>query len=208
MPRGKSTASIPPFPDSIDRNHFGSWLSGLIDGEGSFGLQLPPNRKGAAGGGSPRAFLQINLRDDDAPVLSLVQQYWRCGTFSVQKRCEQMNKPHPCLMYRVVGIRELKAIILPHFDRFPLLAKKKRDLAIWREGVELIATVACRRRQGGRGRWGVRQKWTPREIAHFLALRQALADQRQYQAPPPVVPVAPQHNSQLQLWPAGGQRSV
>ena len=38
----KTKSIIPSFPAEIDRDRFGDWLSGFVDGEGCFGLNWHP----------------------------------------------------------------------------------------------------------------------------------------------------------------------
>lgn len=166
--------SITPFPSDIDRIEFGHWLSGFTDGEGCFLLYLAKNRNR---GMRCRARFKIGLRRDDSPVLRTVQSYW--GTGSVTNfRKGTMPNAKPAVAYAVTSIHDLQNIVIPHFERFPLRAKKRRDFLVWRTGVDLIARIGRRTPiSNGRGRCA---RWLPEERDAFIALCAQLKMVRKY----------------------------
>lgn len=172
--------SIPPFPPNLDRNHFAAWLSGFVDGEGCFRLGLccvTPGRPK-----TPHATLEIRLRLDDFDVLRLIRSYFGCGNLYVKRA----SKPqwHPNCNYHVKRIADLSGIIVPHFERYPLLAKKRLEFSIWKEGVALIQSVVSRGRRGSDcGRQGGRVNWADAELSRFVALHSALRSQREFLPP-------------------------
>jgi hypothetical protein len=173
---GKHNRSpIPSFPPDIDRQRFGDWLSGFVDGEGCFVLttrkRMPYSQP------SPTVRLAISLRADDRPVLDLIRSYLGCGCIGIADRPHAGNDK-PAAQFRVNSIVDLAQIIVPHFDLHPLFAKKKRDFAIWRQAVLLCKQVHDRIST-------VRNncKWTLAELAEFKSLFVLLRSQRQYQAP-------------------------
>lgn len=172
---------IPPFPPDIDRDFFGAWLSGLTDGEGHFGLSVEWTR----GRESPHCCFGIGLRDDDFPALARIRSFFGCGGLYHSTRCNKTE--HAQASCKVFSATDLAQVIVPHFDRFPLQAKKANDFRIWRKAVLLCFDVRRRRRRGlGRtpsgGYPGFRRKWTSAEVAEFVALKDALRAQRKYNA--------------------------
>ena len=186
--------SIPAFPADEDRTEFGAWLSGFCDGESCFQLNWRVRDKSNPRD-NPVASFTINLRSDDSAILSLIRSFWQCGTLHAKSRCvfygrngrEQEGSPQT--VYHVRAIPHLVGILVPHFDRFRLRAKKANDFRIWREGVVLLGSRE-RRGYGSNG-------WTPTELAHFTALYDALKTQRVYNAPPTEPPTPPEDDCPL-----------
>lgn len=119
-------------------DHFGSWFSGFVDGEGYFGLQLSSGSKK-----TPRwyAHLTICLRGDDEDVLRLISD--RFGGTIV--RLPSRGPSNPSVRWRVATVDGCVALV-DHFEKFPLFGKKQRDFELW--------AVAVRHMGENRGRRG------------------------------------------------------
>lgn len=115
----QTQCSIPP--------SFGHWLAGLVDGEGSFNLNLAVGRNSKS---AIRPQFMINLRVDDAPVLMLVARVLRLGTITYRRHAN--HTPMAC--WRVSSLAECISLVA-FFDRFPLRTRKKQDFVYWREAV-------------------------------------------------------------------------
>jgi len=182
MPR--ASLPVPPFPATIDRTYFAAYLSGLTDGEGSFCLTLrhPGNRCK-----TPYASFQMCLRADDKAILELIRSFLGCGLLSHQYGSGTRRDSY---RYFVSNITHLTSIVIPHFEKNPLLAKKQSDFRIWREGVLYIRHVIAipKTRRGHKGAF---PRWTPERLAHFQSLAAALDAAREYQAPPIDLPKPP-----------------
>ncbi len=161
---------ITPFPPDIDRDYFGAWLSGFTDGEGCF--QLTVDKRNLV----PHANFIISLRKDDEKILQLIQSYLRCGTITF-KPLRPTSKP--LAVFSVGKITDLATIIVPHFERFPLIAKKVEDFWFWSQGVKIISTVTSRPRQYG-GPTRQLPRWTDADRNAFYDLQDALCEQRKY----------------------------
>lgn len=194
--------SIPPFPADIDRDAFGHWLSGFTDGEGSFLLKTGIDKR--YGRRTHHALFQITLRDDDSRILGQIQAYWGCGSLSSLQRKRTKVRDwdtKPSAVFVVCGIRFLRNIIVPHFNLYPLRAKKARDFFIWKEGVDFLYQVACRQdRYSKVFRGGLDPKWTDAESDTFAAFVGALKQQRRYEAPELPLPVRKEMNDGLPLF--------
>ncbi len=161
----------------LDRMLFGSYVAGLVDGEGCFTLSA--NKDGETAAYS--AGFGIKLRLDDMAILQEVRRCLRCGTIGVSK---PKGNGNPQASFRVRSIVDLVQKVIPFFDEFKLRAKKARDYAIWREAVQMMCRIKCRKveRQGCR-HGGSRPKWRASEIVDFLEYHDALRSVRVYDIP-------------------------
>jgi hypothetical protein len=169
---------ITPFPADVDRDYFAAWLSGFTDGEGCFRLmgESRPHSRGPYI--VPCANFTITLRSDDAKILALIQSFFGCGVLYHDTRAYSNHSPLPKSHYRVMRTLDLFTILVPHFERHPLLAKKRHDFAIWRTGLALLAEVM--QRPSCFGKRGRQKKWTDNELSRFRSLAADLKAVRQY----------------------------
>lgn len=179
--------TIDPFPTDIDRDAFGHWLSGFTDGEGCFILGLRQMRNGYW---NARVKFQIGLRSDDRAALELIQKFWQCGT--IRRMCAEKQTgvswvSNETVCFHIEGVEKLRDIVVPHFERYPLRAKKSRDFSIWKRGVELVARIKVQpRRRGEFGRrhaGGFQPKWTAENWEEFSSLVATLRETRQFLIP-------------------------
>lgn len=145
-----SNHPIPAFPANIDRNTFGHWLSGFVDGEGCFTLRaFRRERPNVSRLESFVARFLITLRSDDVAILESIRSYWQCGRIRLHHR---KTKSRPLCRYEIQRSADLQEIIVPHFEAYPLRAKKRRDFMIWKRAVSLLYQVSERPRIRNRGR--------------------------------------------------------
>jgi len=116
------------FPRNFADDAAGGYVSGLVDGEGWFMVAIKNQRNY-----SPR--FGVSLRADDVSVLRWLRDYFDCGTVFFNRS----QRTAPCAVFCVSDLYSLMRCVLPHFDRYPLRAKKKRDLKTWRRMVKLQA---------------------------------------------------------------------
>lgn len=171
---------IAPFPADTDRDAFGHWLSGFVDGEGCFTLHLAEHKRPNRNYLVAQAAFTLSMRADESPALRLVQSYWGCGslaefrpTYAKHLDCK------PQSVYRVTNAPDLHRILVPHFDRYQLRAKKRNDYAIWREAVAMLYAIASRpveRDDLG----GYHPKWSPSDFDYYRQLRTSLMDGKKY----------------------------
>lgn len=179
--------SIQAFPSHIDRVSFGHWLSGFVDGEGCFKL----NGRRYSDTMKPFCQFAIALRSDDISVLQNIQSFWQCGRlhFSGNTRCKIPNaKPTACLS--VIKMSDLAEIVVPHFESFPLRAKKAGDFLIWKEAIALCFAVTKQKQtytfrlnsSGTRNSFaGISPKWQPEQTARYFELKEQLKAHRSFQ---------------------------
>lgn len=111
-------------------NKFGWWLSGFVDGEGSFTYK---RRRGQA-----EPVFAIRLRDDSGETLCKIAQRLKCGDVYYSKPQISVNSKgktahsNPQAYFVVVRKSDLLALVR-HFDKYPPLQEKQEDYEIWRE---------------------------------------------------------------------------
>lgn len=111
--------------------HLNPWLvTGLTDGEGTFGILRMKNHRG-----TPPSYANqfaLALRADDKPLILALQRFFQCGSVYV------LNHRNGCKQYRfVVSGKKNCKILCNHFDAYPLASKKHRDYLKWKELVML-----------------------------------------------------------------------
>jgi len=111
--------------------HFKSWLSGFIDGEGNFYLEARQDGKFFI------AKFRIGIRADEIQIIKKIKKYWG-GSIHYYNPSIQVKNANMAIMYQLCGIKKLFNLIR-HLDNYPLLAKKQGDYKIWREAIILLA---------------------------------------------------------------------
>lgn len=170
--------SINPFPATTDRNAFGHWLSGLTDGEGCFRLSM--DKASSRRTVTPTASFSIKLRADDAAILHLVRSFWQCGFLESCKASPSSPGTHPQVAYRVCSSIDLEKTVIPHFERYPLRAKKAGDFSIWKAAVFLMRKVQNARRKSLGGYGGTLPRWNEETREEFNRLRLELCALRKF----------------------------
>jgi len=143
-----------------------AWFSGWIDGEGSFMGKIHNENMCIS------ARLQVNVRDDDSPLVYNVRDVLKCGFIHhVRASLPTAKSYSPNRRTTVQWICEdsgaCRHILIPLFDKYPLHSKKGRDYKIWREIV--MCTSEDWHLNGNRN--------------HILDLCQQLKDIRKYVPP-------------------------
>jgi len=76
---------------------------------------------------------QINLHSKDLAGLKLIQDYFKgVGAIHYNERRNSVN-----LM--VGSLEEISNVIIPHFDKYPLITKKFADYFLWRKVVMMVS---------------------------------------------------------------------
>lgn len=197
MPRANS---ISPFPADIDRHAFGHYLSGFVDGEGCFYLGTHKHKKSKSDYRQPCFWLSIKLRIDDCPILDLIRSYWQCGEIFLSDLTAKPGRPNdkPQARYCIQSAYDLFEVVLPHFDHFPLRAKKAKDFVIFKEAILLAYKVAGRPYRMGASRRV--SSWNDDELSYFAQLTATLRGQREFSAATLPVPAPPPPEQELLLF--------
>lgn len=115
------------FPRDFTDDAAGGYVSGLVDGEGWFIVAVKDRQNY-----NPR--FGVSLRADDVGVLRWLNNYFDCGNVYINN-----TRSSPCAVFCVSDLYGIMRSVIPHFERYPLRAKKRRDLKTWQCMVNLQA---------------------------------------------------------------------
>jgi len=104
-----------------------AFITGFIDGEGSFRLMVVKNPKSKLGWAA-RLIFQITLAVKDINLLESLKSQWGVGNiYSHKDTC----------IYVVNRIDDL-GIVIEHMDKFPLLTQKYGDFLLFKQAFEMM----------------------------------------------------------------------
>src|SRR3990167_6458769 len=107
-----------PMLNDMTDKEFGYWLSGLTDGEGSFGI-YPQDKGGIRGYYFPR--FSIHLRLDDIGILRMIKNRLGFGRLRFRPPMERVSPS----CYYDVGHQNEALKLIKVFDECPLQSKKR-----------------------------------------------------------------------------------
>jgi len=153
------------------------YVTGLVDGEGCFSLALnTENRKRKKGTISSYTYwvtiFRVSLREDDYKIIDKLRAYFNCGSSNTYRSSSHKLKAVPGITaFHVKSRKDLISKIIPHFDKYPLQAKKRATYKIWREAV-IILFNADKKRPNVFSR----QILTMEEESRLRSIKQAIAE--------------------------------
>lgn len=101
---------------SMDTN---SYITGLTDGEGCFHISFSLRKKMRLGI-EVRPSFSISQHKRNKEIILFLHKYFKCGGVRFSKRDQNYK-------FEVRSIKDLMQIIIPHFNKFPLLTSKKEE---------------------------------------------------------------------------------
>jgi hypothetical protein len=107
-----------------------SYLSGYTDGEGCFCVTFNRSNRHKFGWDIRPSF-SVSQNRDRAEVLELFRQKFKCGTI-------RPDRSDRTLKYEVRSVNDLFTKVVPHFERYPLLSKKRIDFEMFSQIVRLM----------------------------------------------------------------------
>lgn len=110
------------------------WITGFTDAEGSFSLKVAKKSTLKSGWSVIPAF-SIELHIRDTQLIREIHSFFGVGIVSERK-------DRNIIVYSVQSYRDIINVIIPHFDKFPLITQKKADYLLFKRGVELLALKA------------------------------------------------------------------
>ena len=116
------------------------WVSGFADAESSFSLSMFKSSKSKAGWAVRPDFI-INLHSKDTALLRMIHSFFGVGT--IRER-EDRN----VITYTVSSVRDITNVIIPHFDKYPLVTHKLADYLLFKKGVDLLNRKAHHELEG------------------------------------------------------------
>jgi hypothetical protein len=121
------------------------YVSGFIDGEGCFSVSVHPHptvRYGKRWLIAP--CFQAYQHRDNVEILEKLRVFFGCGRISAKG-------PNSSVMtYSVYRRSDLESVIVPFFERYPLVSRKHLDFVKWSEVVRLMQRKAHRTDEGFR----------------------------------------------------------
>lgn len=126
-----NNSTCPPNPckgyeGSVKLNPY--YVTGFVDGEGSFIVTINPHTRYRTGY-RVKATFAIGLHKRDLALLQWIQQFLGVGSIS--------NFGLNGIIYRVSDLKELN-IIISHFEKYPLLTKKQADYLLFKQVISLM----------------------------------------------------------------------
>lgn len=67
----------------------------------------------------------------DLELLKLIQNHFG-GVGLIVKQAERL------VSYQVSSVKDISSVIIPHFDKYPLITKKMEDFILFREAVDIV----------------------------------------------------------------------
>ena len=100
------------------------YLSGFVDGEGSFVVSIYPRERCPSGLEVLPSF-SVSQSERRSKILYLIKDYFDCGTVR--------SGGDGTLKYETRGIKDLVNKVVPHFKKYPLVSGKRKDFEIFTE---------------------------------------------------------------------------
>jgi hypothetical protein len=112
------------------------YIVGFVDGEGCFSISLNKN-----GDRLPevRLIFEIELREDDEPILREIRKVLDCGTI-YHLDYKRYAKWRPHVKLKVSNFTDISTKIIPFFERYPPQAKKRLQFERFCLAAELIGS--------------------------------------------------------------------
>jgi len=115
------------------------FVSGFVDAEGHFGTTIYKDSK-LKTNWRVLSYFSISLNEKDSILLEQLKEFF--GGIGTIRKDIKSN----ALKYSVSDTKDLTNIIIPHFNKYPLLTQKKADFLLFSEIIEL-------KNKGFKNRW-------------------------------------------------------
>ena len=127
-----------PAPDTVASSS--AYVSGYVDGEGCFTVSIAPRLKLVVGW-EVRPSFSVSQNGDRAEVLHAVSALFGCGSI-------RPDRSDRTVKWETRRLEDLLERVIPHFERYPLLAGKRLDFERFARICRLMAAGAHRDRNG------------------------------------------------------------
>ena len=119
------------------------YVVGFVDGEGCFTVSVSQRNSRSV---EVRPMFEIELRDDDRPILERIRATLGCG--NIYRLAYERYGWYPHAKLKVSNIVDLSQRVVPFFERYPLQAKKARVFEPFATIVKMVARGEHRTSQG------------------------------------------------------------
>ena len=107
------------------------YIGGFTDGEGCWGLSVSKDSKRIMGYNLSPKFI-IGVHKVDIALLERIQVYFGVGKI--------YYGPGNLVRFQVTSLEELINVIIPFYDKYPLVSQKRADFLLFKEIIEIIKT--------------------------------------------------------------------
>lgn len=107
-----------------------SFITGFTDAESSFVIKISRDHRAKTGWRIDPAF-EIGLNEKDLVLLEKIQSFFAKG--SIRK-----NKVNNAVIFAVQSIKDLATVIIPHFEKYPLISQKRVDFELFKQVVVIM----------------------------------------------------------------------
>ncbi len=112
-----------------------NWITGFVDAEGCFSITLCKDiRQKVKWRIQPKFRIKLHSRDED--LLKDIRLYFNCGNIYRSKSKE--SKEYKKITFMVCDMNSINNVLIPHFDKYPLITQKLKDYLLWKNIVELM----------------------------------------------------------------------
>ena len=109
------------------------WITGFTDAEGCFSTSICKSNLTKSGWSVQPSFnIELDIRD--STLLDSIQKFFSAGTIRYNIRKNKSKS----VLFSVRSIKELNNVIIPHFDKYPLLTQKKNDFIKFKAIIDII----------------------------------------------------------------------
>jgi len=110
------------------------YVTGLSDAESSFHVSIIKSQIYKIGF-KVIAVYTIQLHIKDIELLNKLKSFFGIGSITIKK--DKQGNPLSAV-YSVQSLKDLSNVIVPHFDKYPLLSKKRADYLLFKNIVNLM----------------------------------------------------------------------
>ena len=115
--------------NAFNKNRLEPWfVTGFIDGEGCFNISIRKDDKWKIGWHVQLSF-KIGLHLKDLDFLKCIQSYLKVGGITKQG-------PHS-VQFVISSVKDL-AVIIEHFEKYPLITQKRADYELFKQAFHLF----------------------------------------------------------------------
>jgi hypothetical protein len=156
---------------ALKSRNIAEYISGFVDGEGCFSVSFSKRPRFVIGWETKPSF-SVSQNYDRAEPLFIMQKYFGCGFM-------RDGKSDRTIKYEVRKLDDLLEKVIPHFENFPLLSAKQRDLELLKKvcllmkrdkhitskGVKIIMSLAFQMNGSGK------RRYTKEDILAFIKVQ-------------------------------------
>jgi len=126
LAQAKRNKNISSQKETVEINP--NWITGFVDAEGCFSviIEILDNNKWRV-----KSSFEINLHIKDVDILYKIQSFFGVGNV-------YLRVYKNIAVYRVSNIEYLRDIIIPHFNKYPLITQKSIDFNLWCKVIQII----------------------------------------------------------------------